>query len=166
MIRWNKQIQRIVVPRSAENLTLESDKGHSQGHDMVYHFKGLVTKNTHAKYQSSICNSAKVMAKVKVFATDGQTDEWDLMSPRFRESGGQKKKKYGITSIDGQNEKRIELARIRSWNLLIRSQTRYPLRHKPAVIIHGLNNVYIAEAVVLYRVRYKGVDHRSDGTMK
>ena len=37
-----------------------------------YHRKGLVTKNTHAKYQSSICNSAKVMAKVKVFVTDGQ----------------------------------------------------------------------------------------------
>ena len=37
------------------------------------------------------------MAKVKVFVTDrqtegrmdGRTDEWDLMSPRFRESGGQ-----------------------------------------------------------------------------
>ena len=63
-----------------------------------YHRKGLVTRNIHAKYQSSICNSAKVMAKVKVFVTDGQTDrqtegrtdEWDLMSPRFRESGGQK----------------------------------------------------------------------------
>ena len=25
----------------------------------------------------------------------------------------------------------LELARIRTWNLLIRSQTRYPLRHKP-----------------------------------
>ena len=30
------------------------------------------------------------MAKVKVFVTDRRTDEWDLMSPRFRESGGQK----------------------------------------------------------------------------
>ena len=39
-----------------------------------YHRKGLVTKNTHAKYQSSICNSAKVMAKVKVFVTDRQRD--------------------------------------------------------------------------------------------
>ena len=39
-----------------------------------YHQKGLVTRNTHAKYQSSIYNSAKVMAKVKVFVTDGQTD--------------------------------------------------------------------------------------------
>ena len=39
-----------------------------------YHRKGLVTRNTHAKYQSSICNSAKVMAKVKVFVTDGQRD--------------------------------------------------------------------------------------------
>ena len=27
----------------------------------------------------------------------------------------------------------FELARIRTWNLLIRSQTRYPLRHKPLV---------------------------------
>ena len=65
-----------------------------------YHWKGLVTKNTHAKCQSSICNSAKVMAKVKVFVTDrrtdGQTDEWDLMSPRFRESGGQKKEAYYV----------------------------------------------------------------------
>ena len=39
-----------------------------------YHRKGLVTKNTHAKYQRSTSNSAKVMAKVKVFVTDGQTD--------------------------------------------------------------------------------------------
>ena len=29
------------------------------------------------------------------------------------------------------NIKNLELARIRTWNLLIRSQTRYPLRHKP-----------------------------------
>ena len=37
------------------------------------------------------------MGKVKVFMTDGRadgqrdrgTDEWNLMSPRFRESGGQ-----------------------------------------------------------------------------
>ena len=33
------------------------------------------------------------MAKVKVFVTDGRTerqmDEWDLMSPRFREILGQ-----------------------------------------------------------------------------
>ena len=39
-----------------------------------YHRRGLVTKNTHAKYQSSICNSAQVMAKVKVFVTDRRTD--------------------------------------------------------------------------------------------
>ena len=39
-----------------------------------YHGKGLVTKNTRAKYQSSTCNSAKVMAKVKVFVTDRQRD--------------------------------------------------------------------------------------------
>ena len=40
----------------------------------LYHRKGVVTKNTHAKYQSSTCNSAKVMAKVKVFVTDRGTD--------------------------------------------------------------------------------------------
>ncbi len=28
-------------------------------------------------------------------------------------------------------EKNYELTRIRTWNLLIRSQTRYPLRHEP-----------------------------------
>ena len=34
------------------------------------------------------------------------------------------------TSCYSQN-RAFELARIRTWNLLIRSQTRYPLRHKP-----------------------------------
>ena len=75
-----------------------------------YHRKGLVTKNTHAKYQSSTCNSEKVMAKVKVFVTDRQrdgrtdrqTDEWDLMSPRFRESGGQQLMTSGRRMDDGQ----------------------------------------------------------------
>ena len=56
---------------------------------------GTIGKDTHAKYQSSTCNSAKVIAKVKfLWQTDSSydrlTDEWDLMSPRFRESGGQK----------------------------------------------------------------------------
>ena len=40
----------------------------------LYHRKGLATKDTHAKYQSSTCNTAKVMAKVKVFVTDRRTD--------------------------------------------------------------------------------------------
>ena len=48
-----------------------------------YHRKGLVTRNTHAEYQSSICNSAKVMAKVKVFVTDGQTDRQTEGRMRF-----------------------------------------------------------------------------------
>ena len=30
-------------------------------------------------------------------------------------------------------QKLCELARIRTWNLLIRSQTRYPLRHEPTI---------------------------------
>ena len=32
----------------------------------------------------------------------------------------------------GAGDKRNERTRIRTWNLLIRSQTRYPLRHTPA----------------------------------
>ena len=35
------------------------------------------------KYQSSICNSAKVMAKVNVFVTDGQTDRQTEGRMRF-----------------------------------------------------------------------------------
>ena len=35
LLKRNKQIQRIVVPRSATNLTLKKVKGHRQGHDMV-----------------------------------------------------------------------------------------------------------------------------------
>ena len=37
----------------------------------------------------------KLWPKVKVFVTDRQTDKWDLMSPRFRESGGQKHEHRG-----------------------------------------------------------------------
>ena len=32
--------------------------------------------------------------------------------------------------ISKATQKKYELARIRTWNLLIRSQTRYPLRHE------------------------------------
>ena len=36
--------------------------------------------------------------------------------------------------------KKIDLARIRTWNLLIRSQTRYPLRHKASDNISSTQN--------------------------
>ena len=36
--------------------------------------------------------------------------------------------------------KRVEPARIRTWNLLIRSQTRYPLRHKAFPTLAGWRN--------------------------
>ena len=40
----------------------------------------------------------------------------------------------GIISITNEYlQKLCELARIRTWNLLIRSQTRYPLRHEPTI---------------------------------
>ena len=36
-----------------------------------------------------------------------------------------------------------DLARIRTWNLLIRSQTRYPLRHKALDVESGNAKVFI-----------------------
>ena len=69
----DKQIQRIVFPRSAQIWPWSRSKVTVKV-TTWYHRKGLVTKNTHAKYQSSTCNSAKVMAKVKVFVTDRWTD--------------------------------------------------------------------------------------------
>ena len=39
-----------------------------------------------------------------------------------------------IIIITNENLQKVcELARIRTWNLLIRSQTRYPLRHEPTI---------------------------------
>ena len=35
---------------------------------LIYHVKGLVLRNTHVQYESSISSGKKVMAKVKVFA--------------------------------------------------------------------------------------------------
>ena len=64
-VLWSPARQQI-WPRSRSKVTVKVTTW--------YHRKGLVTRNTHAKYQSSILNSAKVMAKVKVFVTDGQTD--------------------------------------------------------------------------------------------
>ena len=66
-----------------------------------YHRKGLVTRNTHAKYQSSICNSAKVMAKVKVFVTDGQTDR--QRDGRMRFNVPTLSRKRGTTSVSQSN---------------------------------------------------------------
>ena len=65
-----------------------------------WHLKGLVTKIMHAKYQCSIIYTSEDMSQVKVFGTegqtdrgmdrqrDGQTDEWDLMSPAFAKARG------------------------------------------------------------------------------
>ena len=43
--------------------------------------------------------------------------------------------------------KRIEPARIRTWNLLIRSQTRYPLRHRSRWRTHGVSLQLLQEQV-------------------
>ena len=38
--------------------------------------------------------------------------------------------------------KKFDLARIRTWNLLIRSQTRYPLRHKALACLSRLLKIF------------------------
>ena len=40
----------------------------------MYHVKGLVIRNTHMKYESSIFNGLKVKAKVKVFVYTANAD--------------------------------------------------------------------------------------------
>ena len=59
--------------------------------------KGLVTRNTHAKYQSSICNSTKVMAKVKVFVTDGRTD-------RRTDRGTEGRMRFNVPTLSRKRE--------------------------------------------------------------
>ena len=45
-----------------------------QGQNLWYRVKGLVTRNTHMKYESSFINGLKVMAKVKVFVHAANAD--------------------------------------------------------------------------------------------
>ena len=45
----------------------QSPRSRSQDKKLWYPWKGLVTRNTHVKYQSPITYHSKVMAKVKVF---------------------------------------------------------------------------------------------------
>ena len=44
--------------------------------------------------------------------------------------------------------KRFDLARIRTWNLLIRSQTRYPLRHKTTINYEGSDGWHLPDVAV------------------
>ena len=46
----------------------------SQGQNILYHVKCLVRRNTHMKYESSIFNGWKVMAKFKVFVHAANRD--------------------------------------------------------------------------------------------
>ena len=45
-----------------------------QGKKLRYQVKGLVTRNTHVQYESSITSGLKVMAKVKVFIHTSHED--------------------------------------------------------------------------------------------
>ena len=71
----------------------------SWGQKFWYEQKGHITRNVPVKYESPTCNGLKVMDKVKVFVRDRRTDEWDLMSPPFCKSGGQKGSYSTITFV-------------------------------------------------------------------
>ena len=45
----------------------QTSRSRSRGKKLWYHVKGLVTRNTHVRYESPISFSKKVMTKVKVF---------------------------------------------------------------------------------------------------
>ena len=57
---------------------------------------------------------------------------------------------YAIEISLALSHKSSEPARIRTWNLLIRSQTRYPLRHRSHTAIFGSN---FGKAIDLTRYR-------------
>ena len=57
----------------------------SRGQKLQYRVKGLVTRNTHVQYESSISSGEEVMAKVKVFQKQvklqGQGHKVKIMVP-------------------------------------------------------------------------------------
>ena len=52
----------------------QRSRSRSQVQNLWYRWKGLVIRITHAKYERLISKDKKVMANVKVFLTDRQTD--------------------------------------------------------------------------------------------
>ena len=85
--KYNKQIRRIVVP-AGNNFDLEVGQRSRSWSQL----KGLDTRIMHTQYQCSIINTSKDMSQVKFCdrqTTEGQTDEWVLMSPAFAKGGGQ-----------------------------------------------------------------------------
>ena len=52
----------------------QTSRFRSKGKKLWYHLKGLVTKNTHMQYESSIAFGLKYIAKVKVFVHATDTD--------------------------------------------------------------------------------------------
>ena len=81
-------------------------RSRSQGQKQWYPLKGLITRNTHVKYQSSRTHCSKVISKVKVSErrtewqnyriTEWQNDRQDKnnMPPDLRSRGHKKRRKY------------------------------------------------------------------------
>ena len=52
----------------------QTSRSSSQGTQLWYHVKGLVTRNIHVQYKSPISSGKKVMAKVQVFVHASNAD--------------------------------------------------------------------------------------------
>ena len=70
-------------------------KSRSRGKNFWLQQKGLVTRNTHVKYESPISFGSKIMAKVKFFSKVGQKSRSTSQGKKFLESTGRScHKKY------------------------------------------------------------------------
>ena len=63
----NMKALSLLVRKLWPRLKFFKSRSMSPGQKLWYHVKGLVTRNTHAQYESLISSGKKVMAKVKVF---------------------------------------------------------------------------------------------------
>ena len=67
----------VSLPGQSWSFPKVGQRSRSRSHvqNLWYRWKGLVTRNTHAKYESPICYGEKVILNVKVcWRTDGRTD--------------------------------------------------------------------------------------------
>ena len=65
---------RKLWPRLKFSKVGQTSRSRSRGQKLWYHVKGLVTRNTHLQYESSITFGKEVMAKVKVFVHASNAD--------------------------------------------------------------------------------------------
>ena len=67
---------RKLWPRLKFSKVGQISRSRSQGQNLRYHKKGLVTRNAHVQYESPITSGLKVIAKVKVFVYASNADAY------------------------------------------------------------------------------------------